>query len=166
MKVIQYCLFLLILEIGCINISYAQIKIDSIKLEPFGKVHLYIPKDTPTSVTIMISGDAGWKYGIIDFSKHFANQNSLVIGVDILQYYKNLRSRSEACYHITNDFRTLATQIEKKYKVPMYQEPILMGYSSGATMVYAILAQARANTFRDGISLGFCPDVEFPKTFT
>ncbi len=40
-----------------------------------------------------------------------------------------------------------------------------MGYSSGATLVYAILAQARPNTFAGGISLGFCPDVELPKFF-
>jgi type IV secretory pathway VirJ component len=38
-----------------------------------------------------------------------------------------------------------------------------MGYSSGATLVYGILAQARPGTFIGGISLGFCPDIELPK---
>ena len=165
MKTKSHYLWLLITGIAFFYNSHAQIKTDSIRMSPFGKVHLYVPKGKPSSVTIMISGDAGWKYGIIDFSKHFANQNSLVIGVDILQYYKNLRSRSESCYHIASDFVTLATQIEKTYNFRDYQEPILMGYSSGATMVYAVLAQARPNTFRGGISLGFCPDVELPKIF-
>jgi type IV secretory pathway VirJ component len=38
-----------------------------------------------------------------------------------------------------------------------------MGYSSGATLVYGILAQARPGTFSGGISVGFCPDIELPK---
>jgi type IV secretory pathway VirJ component len=35
----------------------------------------------------------------------------------------------------------------------------LVGYSSGATLVYAVLAQAPPNTFLGAISLGFCPDL-------
>ena len=38
-----------------------------------------------------------------------------------------------------------------------------MGYSSGATLVYGIMAQARPGTFIGGISLGFCPDIQLPK---
>lgn len=38
-----------------------------------------------------------------------------------------------------------------------------MGYSSGATLVYGILAQARPGTFIGGVSIGFCPDIELPK---
>jgi type IV secretory pathway VirJ component len=38
-----------------------------------------------------------------------------------------------------------------------------MGYSSGATLVYGILAQARPGTFVGGISIGFCPDIDLPK---
>ncbi len=37
--------------------------------------------------------------------------------------------------------------------------PVLVGYSSGATFVYAALVQAPATTFRGAISLGFCPDL-------
>jgi type IV secretory pathway VirJ component len=102
---------------------------------------------------------------VVDFSEHFAAQKSLVIGVDILQYYKDLIGRSEECYHIATDFITLASTIEKQQNLPSYQEPVLMGYSSGATLVYALLAQAQPNSFKGGISLGFCPDVELPKHF-
>ncbi len=38
-----------------------------------------------------------------------------------------------------------------------------MGYSSGATLVYGIIAQARPGTYIGGISLGFCPDIDLPK---
>ncbi len=146
------------------NVNAVVIK-DSLTVAPFGKIHLYIPEGTPGSLTIMISGDEGWRYGILNFSEHFASQNSLVIGVDIRSYYRNLKNRTEKCYHIVSDFVMMATYIEKKYNFPHYKEPFLMGYSSGATLVYALLAQARPDTFKGGISLGFCPDVELPKHF-
>jgi type IV secretory pathway VirJ component len=43
--------------------------------------------------------------------------------------------------------------------------PILVGYSSGATVVYGALAQAPPTTFRGAVSLGFCPDLEVKKPF-
>ena len=61
------------------------------------------------------------------------------------------------------DFVQLATEVEKKYDFPDYKPPVIMGYSSGATLVYGILAQARPGTFIGGISIGFCPDIELPK---
>ncbi len=146
--------------------AYPEVLKDSLKISPFGTVYLFIPDKTPPeSVIIMISGDGGFRYGVVNFSEHFAFQNSLVIGVNIRSYYGELKSRKEACYHIVSDFVTLASTIEKRYKLPRYQEPVLMGYSSGATMVYALLAQSRPHTFKGGISLGFCPDVELSKHF-
>ena len=41
-----------------------------------------------------------------------------------------------------------------------YKPPILVGYSSGATLVYAAIAAAPPETFAGAISLGFCPDLE------
>lgn len=41
--------------------------------------------------------------------------------------------------------------------------PALVGYSSGPTLVYAVLVQAPTGTFQGGISLGFCPDLQLPK---
>ena len=61
------------------------------------------------------------------------------------------------------DFVQLATVIEKRYNYAEYISPVIMGYSSGATLVYGILAQSRPGTFKGGISLGFCPDIELPK---
>ena len=40
---------------------------------------------------------------------------------------------------------------------------MLVGYSYGATLIYGILTQAPANTFKGGIALGFCPDIELKK---
>jgi type IV secretory pathway VirJ component len=89
--------------------------------------------------------------------------DNLVVGVDILRYYRDLRQRPTECFTVAADFVQLATEIEKRYQFPEYKPAILMGYSSGATLVYGILAQARPGTFVGGISLGFCPEIDLPK---
>ncbi|TAL65162.1 MAG: hypothetical protein EPN88_09945 [Bacteroidetes bacterium] len=136
---------------------------DSINVAPFGKIFIYKQTATPGNVIIMISGDGGWKLGVVGFAETFSEINALVIGVDILRYYKELRQRTDSCYNVAADFVQLATEIEKKFNFPAYTPPVIMGYSSGATLVYGILAQARPGTFMGGISLGFCPDIELPK---
>ena len=136
---------------------------DSLNVSPFGKVYVYKHSGTPQNIIIFISGDGGWHYGVVDFAESFAEMNNLVIGVDILRYYKDLRQRKEECYNVSADFIELATFFEKKYNFPGYVPPVIMGYSSGATLVYGILAQSRPGTFIGGISLGFCPDIELPK---
>jgi type IV secretory pathway VirJ component len=136
---------------------------DSLNVARFGKVFIYKQSGLPRNIAIMISGDAGWKYGVLEFAKSFAEKNIVVIGVDILRYYRELRSRKNECYMVAPDFVELATAVERKYNFRGYIPPVIMGYSSGATLVYGILAQARPGTFIGGISLGFCPDIELPK---
>jgi type IV secretory pathway VirJ component len=136
---------------------------DSVNVAPFGKVYIYNKTDKPLNVVVMISGDAGWKYGVVSFAETFSEMGNLVIGVDITRYFKDLRKRSDDCYAVAADFVQLITNVEKKYNFPDYRPGVIMGYSSGATLVYGILAQARPGTFVGGISLGFCPDIELPK---
>jgi type IV secretory pathway VirJ component len=136
---------------------------DSLTVAPFGKVFIYKQPGVLRNIVIMVSGDAGWKFGVVEFAKSFAEKNTVVIGVDILRYFKELRSRKDECYMVASDFVELATAVERNYNFTGYIPPVLMGYSSGATLVYGILAQARPGTFIGGISLGFCPDVELPK---
>jgi type IV secretory pathway VirJ component len=142
--------------------SRANSPVDSTNVAPFGKVYIYNQTDSPRNIIILISGDAGWKFGVIDFAKKFSSLNNLVIGVDILRYYKELRQRTDDCYKVSADFVQLATVLEKKYNFPDYVPPVILGYSSGATLVYGILAQSRAGSFKGGISLGFCRDIDLP----
>jgi type IV secretory pathway VirJ component len=154
-------LFIILLDVQ--SFSGAAVSRDSLNVPSFGKVYIYNRTTTPQNVILMISGDGGWKSGVIGFSQTFSEMNSLVIGVDILQYFKDLRERTDECYNVAADFVQLASVIEKKYDFPDYMPPVLMGYSSGATLVYGILAQERPGTFIGGISVGFCPDIELPK---
>jgi type IV secretory pathway VirJ component len=154
-------LFIILLAVR--TSSGAVVTRDSLNVPLFGKVYIYNRTTTPQNVILMISGDGGWKSGVIGFSQTFSEMNALVIGVDILQYFKDLRQRTDDCYNVAVDFVQLATVIEKKYDFPDYLPPVIMGYSSGATVVYGILAQERPGSFIGGISIGFCPDIELPK---
>jgi type IV secretory pathway VirJ component len=148
----------------CIFRSKASALADTLNVPPFGKVFIYRQSSSPGKVAIMISGDGGWKYGVVDFAESFSRENILVIGVDILKYIKALKQIPGECIELAADFINLASVVEKEYDFPKFTAPVIMGYSSGATMVYAVLAQADTGTFAGGISLGFCSDLLLPRS--
>jgi type IV secretory pathway VirJ component len=86
-----------------------------------------------------------------------------VAGVDIIHYLKTIGSVSGQCFYPAAHFESLSQFLQQKYNFAAYTLPVLVGYSSGATLVYAILAQSPPNTFQGGISLGFCPDLPLSK---
>lgn len=141
----------------------AAVTIDSLKYGIFGKVILYHPVKTPTSVVLFVSGDGGWKNGVINMAKDLANQGALVLGIDAKTYKNGLSRLKTDCYYPAADFERISLMVQKKYKFGTYAKPILVGYSYGATLIYGILAQAPANTFKGAIALGFCPDIELKK---
>jgi type IV secretory pathway VirJ component len=136
---------------------------DSMIFGSFGKITIYKPSETPKSVVLFISGDGGWNGGVIGMAKNVVVQGALVAGIDIRHYYKNIRNHNQKCHYPAGDFEELSMFLQKKYKIQEYLKPVLVGYSSGATLAYGILAQAPANTFKGVISLGFCPDIEINK---
>lgn len=96
-------------------------------------------------------------------ARELSGLDVLVVGIDINRYLKSLRNSPEACSYPAADFEALSKYIQKKLSFPRYRVPVLVGYSSGATLVYAILAQAPPNTFSGAISMGFCPDLPLNK---
>ena len=80
------------------------------------------------------------------------------MGIDIRTFLASLE-RSGACAYPAGNLEELSRAVQLRHRLPEYHPPILVGYSSGATLVYAVLAQAPPETFRGAISLGFCPDV-------
>jgi type IV secretory pathway VirJ component len=131
----------------------------------FGAVTAYYKSLMISRVVLFISGDGGWNRGVVDMARAVASLDALVVGVDIRAYMKSLLTSSETCAYPAGDLEQLSQFVQKKYRFPDYFAPVIMGYSSGATFVYAALVQAPSNTFRGGISLGFCPDLVSPKSF-
>jgi type IV secretory pathway VirJ component len=131
----------------------------------FGTVTLYQTSPHPSRVALFVSGDGGWNLGVVEMAKALAAQDTLVAGIDIRHYLKRLDGAKDACSFPAGDFESLGQYLEKKLGFPKFVSPVLVGYSSGATLVYAVLVQAPPNTFRGALSLGFCPDLEVAKGF-
>lgn len=141
----------------------SAITIDSITYKQFGQIMLYHPKGAPTSVALLVSGDGGWNKSVLDMAKDIAGQGALVLGIDARHYGYSLSKKTGACLYPAADFEELSLFIQKKYKFTNYYKPVLIGYSYGAVLVYGILAQAPANTFKGAIALGFSPDINLKK---
>jgi type IV secretory pathway VirJ component len=154
---------LLLLTAG--NVFAADIQESTDSFGPFGTLHIYKPAGQPTHVTLFISGDGGWNLGVIDMARSLAELDSMVVGIDITHYIKQLNAGGEKCAYPAAHFEELSQYLQKKYRFPHYTLPVLVGYSSGATMVYATFAQSPPNTFAGGISMGFCPDLKTAKPF-
>jgi type IV secretory pathway VirJ component len=132
---------------------------DSLKYGSFGKLYIYKPAATPDALVLFVSGDGGWNQLPIKIGNQLVARGAMVVGINIHNFMINKMAQHEKCYYPAGDFEELSLYLQKKYKFKNYLKPILLGYSSGATLVYGILAQAPANTFKGALAMGFCPDI-------
>jgi type IV secretory pathway VirJ component len=129
----------------------------------FGDVAVYAPPGEPTSVALFVSGDGGWSQGVVAMARALADRGALVAGIDVVRYLRALDTSADACSYPAADFEALSKYVQKEAGLERYRAPVLVGYSSGATLVYATLVQAPPRTFRGALSLGFCPDLPLTK---
>jgi type IV secretory pathway VirJ component len=125
----------------------------------FATVTLYRPAGDVKSVVLFLSGDGGWNQGVVDMAQALSHEGAMVAGIDVPKLLANLDKDGEACVSPDGDLENLSHYIQSYAKLPTYHTPMLVGYSSGATLAYAMLAQAPVNTFASALSLGFCPDL-------
>jgi len=152
-------IFFLIVLFFAITFVAKAAGVDTVRYGNFGKLVIYKPAKPPDAMVLFVSGDSGWNNGIGNIANQIVAQGALVAGINIRYYLKSLKKQHGTCYYPASDFELLSLFLQKKYKFHNYMKPILLGYSSGATLVYGILAQAPANTFKGAVSLGFCPDL-------
>lgn len=160
---------------------------ETFTLEPFGTLTVYRSTPRPAHLVLFVSGDGGWKLGVVDMARELASMDALVVGVDITRYVKTVvgaagaaappaaatgaagtsgvagvagrsPASAETCFDPAGDFARLGKVAAERFGLSG-QPPILVGYSSGATLVYATLVQAPPHAFAGGVSLGFCPDL-------
>lgn len=128
-----------------------------------GTVTIGQPRGAPQHVVIFLSGDGGWNQGVVGMAGHLVDEGALVAGVDVTQMERQARESPAACVGAAGMLEGLSHYVQQKYRMQQYERPVLVGYSSGATLAYATLAQAPPGTFKGAVSLGFCPDLEWSK---
>ena len=132
---------------------------ETLTLPTFGKVPLYAPADAPDQVVLFVSGDGGWNLGVVSMAERVRDLGALVAGIDIRAFRQSLEA-SKDCAYPAGALEELSRAVQLHRRLPAYKRPILVGYSSGATLVYAALAAAPREAFGGALSLGFCPDLE------
>lgn len=151
------CLMLGVLALPAVAAQPAN----TLNVGRFGTVTLYMPEGEPRSIALFVSGDGGWNLGVVDMAQSIAAQGAIVVGIDIRHYFAELAKPKSGCASLAVDFENLNHSVQKQLHLREYLPPVLVGYSSGATLVYATLAQAPPGTFAGAMSLGFCADQDF-----
>lgn len=130
----------------------------SFELEPFGDVFVSGHMTAAKRLFLFISGDGGWRYGVLQVAAALVSMpETIVVGVDINAYRKRVHTRDVECTDFARDLDLLGNVIRARYHISSEVKPLLIGYSSGASLVYGALAEAPAETFAGAVSLGFCP---------
>ena len=106
--------------------------VDTFAFGAAGTVHVYAPSAAPASVALFISGDGGWNQGVVDMAERLRRLGALVVGIDIRTFYRNLAASTAKCAYPAGDLEELSRNVQMRYKLPKYQPPVLVGYSSGA----------------------------------
>lgn len=130
------------------------------RLPIVGEATVYVPSDPTGRAILFLSGDDGWGRGVVDMARRAArNGPAAVAGLSYPALRRAALQSKSGCWYPAGDLETIGQAFEKQLSFPEYSKPTLIGYSSGATLVYAALA-ASGESFSGGMSLGFCPDLE------
>ena len=128
----------------------------------FQNLLVYVPNGTPTSVVLFLSGDGGWDDATDAMARPLMQQGAMVVGIDWVAFKANLEGDGDACVFPDGDLENLSHFVQAYFHSPTYLSPILVGVSSGASFVYAVLAQAPRNTFA-AADLQFRPGLDLQK---
>ena len=129
----------------------------------FKSVQVYRPAGPVKHVVLFLSGDGGWTRGLAGMASAMVADGSLVIGIDVGDLFDALEADGATCVYPDGDLENLSHWVQAYYKLPTYFTPLLVGYSSGATLAYAMIAQAPAGIFAGALSLSFCQDLDLKK---
>ncbi len=129
----------------------------------FKDVSLYRPKGEVKSFAILLSGEAGWTPAMAAMAKPLVERGALVAGVSTPQLLALLEKDGGDCALPDGDFENLSHFLQGYARLPAYYPPLLVGQASGASLAYALLAQAPEGTFAGALSVGFCPELAFAK---
>ncbi|CAN7155767.1 hypothetical protein LJR164_000145 [Phenylobacterium sp. LjRoot164] len=128
-----------------------------------GPVTIYKTGREPDRFVVFISGDGGWNLGVVDMARQLAGMDATVVGVDIRHYLRTAQAAKGAAIYPAGDFSSLSQAVQKSLGFARYHRPVVVGYSSGATLAYGTAAQAPSGIFQGAIGLGFCPDLKTVK---
>ena len=136
-----------------------------LNLAGLGEVTVYAPKGEARGLALFASGDGNWNLGVWDMAQTAADVGYWVAGFSTPGFLKSLENGDGECSDASGLLDHIGSRVKTEFKLPDDWRPVLIGYSSGATIMYAALAQAGDTRFGGAMTLGFCPDLIIHKPF-
>jgi len=130
-----------------------------------GEVTVYAPSGEARGLALFASGDGGWNLGVWDMAQTAAELGYWVAGFSTPAFLKTIESGNAACSDAAGALAELGDRVQAALHLRAAFRPVLIGYSSGATIAYAAMAQAGDARFGGALTLGFCPDLIVHKPF-
>jgi type IV secretory pathway VirJ component len=129
----------------------------------FRDVQIYRPAGNVKQVALFLSGEEGWDRGMAGMASRLAADGSLVAGIDVRSFIASLEEDDADCVFPDGDLENLSHFIQAYYKLPTYFTPVLVGYSEGASLANATLAQAPRGVFAGALAISFRSELEMRK---
>jgi len=129
----------------------------------FKDLVVYSPSGKPTSFVLFLSGQAGWNAAAESMAQQLVQQGAMVAGIDTSRFQANLQADAANCVFPDGDLENLSHFVQAYFHNDTYLAPILVGVDSGATLAYAVLAQAPNDTFASALTVDFCPSLDMQK---
>jgi len=121
----------------------------------FRNLQVYQP-DHVRHVALVLSGEAGWDRRMVELAAPLVADGALVVGIDVPQFLATLAKDGDDCVFPDGDLENLSHFVQAYYRLPTYFRPLLVGYSQGAALAYAVAAEAPAGLFAGAVTLAFC----------
>jgi type IV secretory pathway VirJ component len=129
----------------------------------FQNIAIYRPTGEVQRVVLFLSGDQGWNEKLSRSAQLLASQGALVAGIDSRALFANLEKDAAECVYPDGDLENLSHFLQAYYRLPNYEPAVLVGDGAGATLSYAMVAQAPNDTFAGAVSIDFCPELRLRK---
>jgi type IV secretory pathway VirJ component len=129
----------------------------------FSDVILYRPEGDVAQFVLWLDGERSDGEEPPPMIHALLDQNAMIARIDTPALLDNLAADDAGCVFPSGDLENLAHYVQGSSHLPAYYTPLLVGDGVGASLAYALLAQAPSGTFGGALSLGFCPALPLPK---
>ena len=129
----------------------------------FGNVHVAAPAAEPSHTIVFISDSKGWDARAEALAAALSDDGSLVLGVDLPAYLQEMLSINDKCSLPAAHIEEMSDWMQRHRQLKTFSNPVLIGDGAGATLAYAIDAQAPKGTFAALLTLGFDHAFRLPK---
>ncbi|MCQ4167244.1 AcvB/VirJ family lysyl-phosphatidylglycerol hydrolase [Tahibacter harae] len=129
----------------------------------FGDLHLARPAGSAARTLLFLSDADGWDAREDGYAEALAAAGSLVVGIDLPGYLKELAGIAGDCAYPAAHVEEVSHWVQRHENLADYSAPWLVGLERGAALAYAVAAQAPAGTFDGLATLGYDFDLRLPR---